>query len=74
MVKPLQGGELAVALFNASGTAKRAHVTRAELGLESARTYRARDLWQHTDASMSDSLTLDLPAHATALYRIGVAP
>jgi alpha-galactosidase len=74
IVKPLQGGDLAVALFNESGHAKRTHVTSAELGLDEARKYLARDLWQHTDAPVANSLTVELPAHATALYRIGVAP
>jgi alpha-galactosidase len=73
IVKPLQAQELAVALFNESDATKRARVTSAELGLDRARQYRARDLWQHTEAPMGDSLTVELPAHATAIYRIGVA-
>ena len=72
MVKPLQGQELAVALFNGSDTTKRVKVTSAELGLDGRRQYRARDLWQHTEAPLGDSLTVELPAHATAIYRIGV--
>ena len=74
IVKPLQGGSLAVALFNETGDAKRANVTSAELSLDGTRKYRARDLWQHTDAPMGDSLTVELAAHATAIYRISVAP
>ena len=74
IVKPLQGQELAVALFNESGATKRVNVTSTELGLDGTRKYRARDLWQHTEAPIGESLTVELPGHATAIYRIGVAP
>jgi alpha-galactosidase len=74
IVKPLQGQELAVALFNESGRAKRVNVTSAELGLDGTSKYQARDLWQHTEAPIGNSLSVELPAHATAIYRIGVAP
>ena len=72
--RALDGQELAVALFNESGATKRVNVTSVELGLDGARKYRARDLWQHTEAPIGDSLTVELPAHATAIYRIGVTP
>ena len=74
MVKPLQNQELAVALFNESGAAKPVKVTSAELGLDATRKYQARDLWQHTQVPLGDSLTVELPPHATAIYRIGTAP
>ena len=74
LVKPLQNQELAVALFNESDTATRGNVMGAELGLDGTRKYRARDLWQHTDAPLGDSLSVDLPAHATAIYRVRVTP
>ena len=74
IVKPLQGQKLAVALFNENDAAKRVSVTSAELSLDGSRKYRARDLWQHTDAPVGESLTVELPAHATAIYSIGVAP
>jgi alpha-galactosidase len=74
IVKPLQGGDVAVALFNESEVAKQVKVTSAELGLKGVRKYHRRDLWQHTDAPLGDSLTAEVAAHATAIYRIGVAP
>jgi len=74
IVKPLEGGGLAVALFNESEVAKQVNVTRAELGLKGARKYSRRDLWQHTEAPLGDSLAAEVAAHATALYRIGAAP
>jgi alpha-galactosidase len=73
IVKPLQGEELAVALFNESGAVKRVNVASAELGLQGARKYRARDLWHHTDAPLGDGLSVELAPHATAVYRIGIA-
>jgi len=73
IVKPLQGGDLAVALFNSSGAARRVKVTTAELGLKATQKYQARDLWQHSDAPLADPLAVELPAHATAIYRIAVA-
>jgi alpha-galactosidase len=74
IVKPLRGGDLAVALFNESGAVKRVNVASADLGLQGARKYRARDLWQHTDAPLGDGLSVELAPHATAVYRVGVVP
>jgi alpha-galactosidase len=74
IVKPLQDHQLAVALFNETDAAKQVSVTSAELGLDGSHKYRARDLWQHSDAPIVGSLAVELPAHGTAIYRIGVAP
>jgi len=74
IVKPLQGGDLAVALFNESDVGKQVNVTSAELGLKGGRKYRRRDLWLHTEAPLGDSLAAEVAAHATAIYRISVAP
>jgi alpha-galactosidase len=74
IVKPLQGGDLALALFNQTDATVPVKVTTAELGLKATRKYRVRDLWQHSDAPLADSVAVELPAHATAIYRIGVAP
>ena len=74
IVKPLQGGDLAVALFNESDAAKPANVTSAELGLDGARKYRVRDLWQHADAPLGAPLAVELAPHATAIYRIRATP
>lgn len=70
IVKPLKDGSRAVAVFNEAGTARPVVVAAAELGLKADAHYEIRDLWAHTQTKGDGSLKLDLPAHATAMYRI----
>lgn len=70
IVKPLKDGSEAVAVFNETDAARAVNVGAREIGLRSGMHYRLRDLWAHTDATGDGSIKLDLPAHATAMYRI----
>ncbi|AXB48529.1 alpha-galactosidase [Amycolatopsis albispora] len=70
-VKPLAGGDKAVALFNENDTPARISTTAAELGLPQSSGYRLRDLWAHTDAHTAGTISAMVPAHGTAMYRIG---
>lgn len=70
IVKPLQDGSVAVAVFNESRSARDVSVAASEIGLQANATYSSRDLWAHTQAQGDGSITLRLPAHATAMYRI----
>jgi alpha-galactosidase len=45
-------------------------VGASEIGLKSGASYRLRDLWSHTDATGDGSIKVNLPAHATVIYRI----
>jgi alpha-galactosidase len=70
IVKPLQDGSEAVAVFNETDAAQKVSVDGTEIGLQHGAHYRLRDLWAHTDATADGSIKIDLPAHATAMYRI----
>jgi len=70
IVKPLKDGSRAVAVFNENDTARDVTASAAELGLQTGGRYTVRDLWAHTQRTGDGALTLRLPAHATAMYRI----
>jgi alpha-galactosidase len=70
IVKPLKDGGHAVAVFNETDAAKDAAVSAAELGLDKAKKYTVRDLWEHTDAKGDGAIKVKLAPHATAIYRI----
>jgi alpha-galactosidase len=70
IVKPLEGGSHAVAVFNETDAERSAAVGAAELGLGKSATYTVRDLWQHSETTGDGSIQIRLPAHATVLYRI----
>jgi alpha-galactosidase len=70
IVKPLKDGSEAVAVFNETDAAHDVSVGASEIGLKSGTSYRLRDLWSHTDATGDGSIKVNLPAHATVIYRI----
>lgn len=71
IVKPLQDGSRAVAIFNETDRPASASVKAAEIGLAQGKRYLARDLWSQAQAHGDGSLKVDLQPHATAIYRIG---
>jgi len=70
IVKPLQGGFRAVAVFNENNAEQSVSVSAAEIGLDKAAKYRIRDLWEHHETIGDGSIKVRLPAHATVMYRI----
>lgn len=70
IVKPLQDGSLAVALFNPSDHPSTITVETTELGLLAAGHYAVRDLWRHTSRDSTAAISARVSAHATELYRI----
>jgi alpha-galactosidase len=73
IVKPLKDGSEAVAVFNETDAARDVSVGAGEIGLQQGTNYRLRDLWTHTDAAGDGSIKVNLPAHATVIYRISHA-
>jgi hypothetical protein len=61
-----------VAIFNISDSTQKLSCKWSELGIDGA-SYRLRDLWQRKDLGAADSLTVELPSHASVLYSV-VAP
>jgi alpha-galactosidase len=70
IVKPLKDGSEAVVVFNEADAAHDVSVSASEIGLKNAASYRLRDLWAHTDAKGDGSIKVNLPAHASVMYRI----
>jgi len=70
IVKPLKDGSRAVVVFNENDAARPVAVTASEIGLKPRMHYELRDLWAHTQANGDGSIKVELPAHATAMYRI----
>lgn len=70
IVKPLKDGSRAVVVFNENDAARPVAVAASEIGLKPDMHYELRDLWAHTQANGDGSIKVELPAHATAMYRI----
>jgi hypothetical protein len=58
-----------VAIFNISETSETLRYEWKDLGF-ARKTYKLRDLWDHKNLGAADSLTLTLPGHGSALYRL----
>jgi hypothetical protein len=43
------------------------------LGLSPSATYRARNLWTHTNEQATGSISANLSQHAVAMYRLSIA-
>ncbi|HEX3930911.1 MAG TPA: glycoside hydrolase family 27 protein [Nocardioides sp.] len=70
MAKPLANGDLAVTLFNESATdAATMTASPADLGL-AAGSYRVQDLWSGETTTSDGTVEADVPATATAMFRI----
>jgi hypothetical protein len=65
------GKDRYVAVFNTSEHPQNLSYTWKQLGWPSGR-YVLRDLWEHTERSRVDTLTVHLVSHACALYRATV--
>ena len=63
------GAEKAVALLNRSDEPLEMTFRAVDAGLGGKVTY-LRDLWAHRDQSPTDELTLSVPPHGTAVYRV----
>jgi alpha-galactosidase len=62
MAKPLEGGAVAVGLFNLSEQPRRVQVSWSDLGVSGAR--RVRDLWRQKDAGKPGArLEIEVPPH-----------
>ncbi len=68
-VKPLENGDLALALFNRGETMVTVRAVWELLGLQGK--HKVRDLWAHADlGSFRDSYARDVAAHSVVLLRV----
>jgi alpha-galactosidase len=73
--KPLDNGDVAVALLNRSDTAARISTTATEAGLPAAPYgYLIKDLWTKQLSQTAATISANVPAHGTAMLRVAAAP
>ncbi|GIH63533.1 NPCBM/NEW2 domain-containing protein [Microbispora siamensis] len=71
LVKPLENGDRAVALFNESDRQTTISTTASRLKLPHASAYRVEDLWTGEVTLTEGRLAAAVPAHGVVMYRIG---
>ena len=69
-VKPLAGGEHAVALLNRGSTAIRITTSAGTIRVARAASYRIENLWANTTATTTGKISARVPPHAAVLYRV----
>jgi hypothetical protein len=62
-------GEHYVAVFNLGDSAEKVDVRWSDIGL-AAKAVAIRDLWTHKDLGKADGMQVQLPPHASVLYRL----
>jgi Alpha galactosidase A/NPCBM/NEW2 domain/Alpha galactosidase C-terminal beta sandwich domain/NPCBM-associated, NEW3 domain of alpha-galactosidase len=72
--KPLQNGDVAVALFNETASAAPVQTTATAAGLPQNGGYVLHDLWQHAATETSGTIGAYVPAHGTVMYRVVADP
>jgi alpha-galactosidase len=69
-VKPLAGGEIAVALLNRGPAVRNVTADATDIGLPAAGAFEARDLWTGTTTREHGMIGAEVPAHGAAFYRV----
>ncbi|XP_057759652.1 alpha-galactosidase-like [Arachis stenosperma] len=66
---PLSGNKVAVILWNRSSSKAKVTASWSDLGLKSATSVHARDLWEHsTTSSVSGEISAELDSHVCKMY------
>jgi alpha-galactosidase len=69
-VKPLAGGDRAVALLNRGDAPLQIEAGATEIGLAPDNAFQVRDLWANLSTTHSGTLEARVPPHTAALYRV----
>ncbi len=69
-VKPLAGGDRAVALLNRGTTALEISTTAAAVGVSSAGQYALQDLWTGEESTTTGPISALVPPQSAVLYRV----
>jgi alpha-galactosidase len=72
-VKPLAGGQKAVAFLNRSTVPVRARTSSAAIGLPRAIHLAVRDVWRRQTRLADRTITVTVPAHGAVLLRVGAS-
>ena len=69
-MRPLKGGDIALAMFNRGDQAADMSVTWDSLGV-AGKKLKARDLWKHVAVPVSgDKFTANVPTHGVVMLRV----
>jgi alpha-galactosidase len=68
--KPLDGGDVAVALYNETDNPARVSTTAAAAGLPQSFAYELKDLWSKASVETAGQISATVPAHGTVIYRV----
>lgn len=72
-VKPLYGGERAVALLNIGSKPMRISTTAAAVGMPHASSYRLRNLWTRGTSTSAGTISAEVPGESTVMLRVSTA-
>ena len=70
--KPLKNGDIAVALLNNNSSTQTVECNFADIGVEGE--VEVRDAWKKKDLGALSHVSVELPAHGSALLRLVVTP
>lgn len=69
LAKPLANGDVAVTLFNSTGSAATVSTTASAVGLPAASGYRLDNLFSHVVTTSGATISATVPAHGVVMYR-----
>lgn len=67
--RPAAGAGTYIAIFNISATSQNIHYAWKDFGLPQS-SYRLRNLWEHKDVALADSIDVTLPSHGCVLFEV----
>jgi alpha-galactosidase len=70
LAKPLANGDVAVALFNETGSTATISTTAAAVGKSGASSYTLTNLWTGGSTTTSGTISAAVPAHGTVMFRV----
>ena len=70
LAKPLANGDVAVALFNETGSTATISTSAAAIGKTGASSYTLTNEWTGATSSTSGTISASVPSHGTVVYRV----
>ncbi len=70
LAKPLANGDVSVALFNENGFNATITTNVSAIGKSGASSYTLTDLWSGAVSTTSGTISANVPAHGTVMYRV----
>ncbi|MEV6611658.1 hypothetical protein [Kutzneria sp. NPDC051319] len=70
MTKPLANGDVAVVLFNETGSTATIATTTGAVGKTGASRYTLTDLWTGATSTTTGAISASIPAHGTVMLRV----